>query len=102
MNKHKHIDLKPHIDSICNYLGITTEELKVIIPSNQPDLKRRFVISYLYYNIGSTYQNIANEFGISIPNVFRLIKSTNERLEDGCPKHLEFEQKIKSYINGTR
>lgn len=102
MNKHEHIDLKPHIDSICAFLGTTLEDLKFNIPKNKPDLKRRFIFSYLYYNIGATYQNISNEFEISIPNVFRLIKCTNEKLEDKCPLHLEFEQKFKSYINGTR
>jgi DNA-binding transcriptional regulator LsrR (DeoR family) len=97
MNKHEHIDLKPHIDSLCDFLGTTKEELKNIVNNRKPDLKRRFMFSYLYYNLGSTYKNIANEFGVKVPSVYNMIQKANESLKDGCPLHLEFERKMKEY-----
>jgi hypothetical protein len=97
MNQHPHIDLKPHIDSLCEYLGTSKQELMNRPTSKQPDVIKRLLFSYLYYKVGATYQNIANEFNLKAPSIFSMVQRANEELKYKDPDHLNIEQKLKSY-----
>jgi hypothetical protein len=101
MNKRNHIDLKPHIDSLCAYFGTTKEELTSKPHSNKPDAIKRLIFAYLYYKVGATYQNIANEFGVKIPSISQMMQKANEALIDQCPLHLEVDEKLKRYVSSN-
>jgi hypothetical protein len=96
MNKRNHIDLKPHIDSLCAYFGTTKEELKK--PNNgKPQVVKRLIFCYLYYNLGVTYQRIANEFGVTHVNVSIMIQKANESLINKDPEHWKINDKLGLY-----
>ena len=100
MNKRNHIDLKPHIDSLCAYFGTTKEELMNRPRNgNKPDVIKRAVFYYLYYKVGGTYKMIANEFGVSHANVSIMLQKSDIDLSNGEPEHLKFFQILNSRKN---
>jgi hypothetical protein len=95
MNKRNHIDLKPHIDSLCAFFGTTKEELMNRPRNgNKPDVIKRAVFYYLYYKVGGTYKMIAKEFGVSHANISIMLQKSL----DNTPEHLSILTDIDNYL----
>jgi hypothetical protein len=97
MNRHPHIDLKPHIDSLCEYLGTSKEQLMSRPNNRKPDVIKRLLFTYLHFKLGATYQNIANEFNLKAPSIFNMVQKADEKLKDKDPIHTSIYQQINQY-----
>jgi hypothetical protein len=94
MNKAKELDLKPHIYSICESFNTTKDEIISRRFISQPDIVKQILFYLLYFKVGSTYQNIANEFNLTPQAVYFSVRKASERIDEGRDEYLKQLDKL--------